>query len=268
MDGQSGSELFSSAAADQYDRWVGRYSRQLARAQIAIAGVRSGERALDVGCGPGPLTAELVAVLGAHGVSAIDPSPPFVEACRLRNPGSDVRLATAEDLPFASGTFDHALSQLVVNFMTDALAGVSEMKRVTRDGGTVTSAVWDYRGQMTLLRTFWDAAVATDARAGERDEGRAMGYCTPDELLQLWSRVGLDELDVSAAVVSATYAGFEDLWAPVDAGVGPVGVYVATLSADHRAAVKQEYRRRLGVGDAPFELTARAWIVTGRKVQG
>jgi SAM-dependent methyltransferase len=254
--------MFRAAAA--YDRHIGRYSAALARALIGSAGVREGQRALDVGCGPGGLAAELVAVLGAERVAAVDPSPPFAEACRRRLPGVEVHVAPAEMLPFGDGLFDHSLAQLVVNFMTDPVAGVREMRRVTRDGGTVAAAVWDYAGEMTLLRRFWDAAVALDASAADRDEGRSMPFCTPDELGELWSAAGLADVRVEPAVVEAAYDGFEDLWHPLETGVAPSGAYAASLPPERRAALRDELRRRLDVGDEPFTLTARAWVVAGR----
>jgi hypothetical protein len=138
------------------------------------------------------------------------------------------------------------------------------MRRVTRRGGHVSAAVWDYKGEMTLLRAFWDAAKATDHGAGGRDEAVTMRYCTPDELEQLWAESGLEHIAVSSAVVAASYEGFEDLWRPLETGVGPAGAYTASLAPEPRAALKDELRRRLGVSERPFRLTARAWIVTGR----
>lgn len=252
------------APAEVYDRLVGRYGPALARAVVAAAGVRSGQRALDVGCGPGALTGELVALLGSDRVAAVEPSATFAEACRHRHPGVQVQIAAAEGLPLADDAFDHALAQLVVNFMSDPPAGVAEMRRVTRPGGAVTAAVWDYAGEMTLLRRFWDAAVALDPAAAERDEGRCMPYCTPGELGALWSAAGLTDVAVTAVVVAAGYAGFEDLWHPLELGVAPSGAYAAGLSPERRTALKDELRRRLGVGEEPFELTARAWVATGR----
>ena len=259
----SGAATFQRPA-EVYDRLVGRYGPALGRALIATAGVEPGRRALDVGCGPGALTGELAALLGADRVAAVEPSAPFAAACRERHPGVHVEVAAAEALPFADGAFDHALAQLVVNFMTDPPAGVAEMRRVTRPGGTVTGAVWDYAGEMTLLRRFWDAAVALDPAAAERDEGRSMPYCTPETLGALWSAAGLGEVAVTEVVVAAGYESFEDLWQPLELGVAPSGAYAAALPPDRRAALKDELRRRLGVGDEPFELTARAWVATGR----
>jgi SAM-dependent methyltransferase len=254
----------SFRAPEAYDRYIGRYAPALARELIAAAGVRAGDSALDVGCGPGGLAVELAELVGAGRVAAVDPSEPFAEACRRRLPGVQVEIASAESLPFGDGEFDHALAQLVVNFIGDAPAGVREMRRVTRPGGTVAAAVWDYAGDMTLLRRFWDAAVALEPAAADLDEGRCMRYCEPYALGDLWSAAGLDDVRVTDAVVAAGYDGFEDLWQPLEQGVGPAGAYAAGLPAEARAALKDELRGRLGVDAEPFSLTARAWLAVGR----
>jgi SAM-dependent methyltransferase len=252
------------ASADAYDRHVGRYASQLASALIGFAGVERGMRALDVGCGPGALTAALAERLGAADVQAVDPSEPFVAACRERQPGVEVVAAAAEELPYGDDTFDAALSQLVVNFMREAEIGVREMARVTRPGGVVASCVWDYAGEMTLLRAFWDAAREIDPeRAGAADEGVVMRWCGDGELAGLWRAVGLRDVRSGSLVVSAGYGDFEDLWSPLPTGIAPSGAFCTSLDADRRAALHDAYRDRLGVGDGPFELTARAWAVTG-----
>ncbi len=255
--------MFNFADADQYDRHVGRYNAELARALIAFAGVRPGQRALDVGCGPGALSRELVATLGAEHVTAVDPSPSFVAAAQARMPGVDVRVATAELLPFDNATFDHALAQLVVNFMTDARAGVTEMARVTRRGGRVSAATWDYGQDMTMLRAFWDAAIAVDPAGAAHDEAVTMRYCKPDELRDLFYEVGLVNASIDAAEPSARYESFDDLWQPLLAGIGPSGLYLRSLDESNQAAFKVAYRRILGVDDSPFTLTARAWLASG-----
>lgn len=252
------------ASADAYDRLVGRYSPSLASAMIDFAGVEPGVRALDVGCGPGALTDALVRRLGGPNVFAVDPSQPFVDACRARLPSANVTLGSAEALPFADGSLDVALSQLVVNFMPDARAGVGEMARVVRAGGIVASCVWDYAGQMTLLRAFWDAAgeVAPD-RAGAVDEGAVMNWCGDGELASLWEVVGLREVRSGEIVVSAGYSDFEDLWSGFLTGVAPSGAFCKSLDDDGRAMLHDALRRRLGVGDGPFQLSARAWAAAG-----
>src|SRR5918994_429821 len=249
--------------ADAYDRFVGRYGPDLAAGLIEFAGVEPGMRVLDVGCGPGALVATLAERLGPANVCGVDPSEPFVEACRERVPGAEIVVGGAEALPFPDAAFDAALSQLVVNFMTDAEKGVREMKRVTRPGGVVASCVWDYAGEMTLLRAFWDAARDVSPEAASADEGAVMRWCREGELADLWRDAGLAEVGFSSLTVRAQYADFEDLWWPLPTGVGPAGAFCKSLDDDSRAALHDAYRRRLGVGDGPFELTARAWAVAG-----
>ena len=258
-----GAETFRSSA-DAYDRFVGRYGPSLASALIGFAGVEPGTRALDVGCGPGALSAALVDKLGAASVSAADPSAPFVDACQARLPDIDVVEASAEALPFADGTFDATLSQLVINFMGDPEAGVHEMARVTHPGGVVASCVWDYRGEMTLLRAFWDAAheIAPE-RAAASDEGVVMPWCGEGELAELWRAAGLDSVRFGPLVASANYTDFEDLWSPLPTGVGPAGAFCKSLDEDRQAALRAALRLRLRASDDPFELTARAWAVAG-----
>jgi SAM-dependent methyltransferase len=251
------------AAAETYDRHVGRYAPPLGSALIEFAGVEPGMRALDVGCGPGALTAQLARRLGAPNVCAAEPSEPFAEACRERV-GVEVVAASAEALPFEDGLFDAALSQLVVNFMSDAEAGVGEMARVTRPGGVVSSCVWDYAGEMTLLRAFWDAAREVEPeRAAAADEGVVMRWCGEGELGELWEAAGLRDVRTGGLVVSAAYADFDDLWAPLPTGIAPSGAFCKSLDADGQASLREAYRRRLGVSEGPFELSARAWAVAG-----
>jgi SAM-dependent methyltransferase len=258
-----GAESFR-ASADAYNRHVGRYGAPLAAALIAFAHVEPGMCALDVGCGPGALTAALTERLGEASVCAADPSEPFAEACRARLPGVQIVVATAEALPFADHAFDATLSQLVVNFMGDAEAGVREMARVTRPGGVVASCVWDYAGEMTLLRAFWDAAREVDReRAAVADEGAIMRWCAEGELAELWRDAGLEAVRFGQLVVRAGYADFEDLWAPLPTGVAPSGAFCKSLDDERRGALHDAYRSRLGVGEGKFELTARAWAGAG-----
>jgi SAM-dependent methyltransferase len=257
-----GAEMFE-ASAFAYDRHVGRYTSQLAGALAEFAHIEAGLHALDVGCGPGALTATLASVLGPANVAAIDPSESFAAACRERLPGVDVAVAHAESLPFENATFDAALAQLVVNFMSDPHAGVREMARVTRPGGTVAACVWDYSGQMTLLRAFWDAALAVaPERAATVDEAN-MPWCHDGELAELWTAAGLTGIRSDSLIVRAAYDDFEDLWSPFPTGVAPSGAFCASLDERERALLRAAFQRELGVGDGPFELTARAWAVAG-----
>ncbi|CAN5236731.1 class I SAM-dependent methyltransferase [soil metagenome] len=257
-----GAETFR-VSAGAYDRHVGRYGAPLASALVEFAGIAQPTRALDVGCGTGALTSLLAERLGPGKVSGVDPSEQFVEACRRQLPGVEIILASAEALPFADETFDAALSQLVVNFMRDAEAGAREMARVTRRGGIVAACVWDYGGEMTLLRAFWDAAREVDPGRAAADEGVMMRWCHDGDLAELWRIAGLRDVRSGSLMARAAYADFEDLWSPLLAGVGPAGAFCVSLDDERRGALHDAYRRRLGVRDGPFELTARAWAAVG-----
>ena len=251
--------------ADAYDRFVGRYSYDLCEALVEAAGIASPASVLDVGAGTGAGTRRLAELFGPERVAAVDPSEPFVEALRDRFPGADIRLGSAESLPFADAAFDATLAQLVVNFMSDPERGVAEMRRVTRSGGVVAACVWDYAGEMTMLTTFWDAAEALagdDVRA--IDERREMRFTSGGELGALWRQAGLDQVEEGELTVSAAYESFDDLWEPFTAGVGPAGGYAASLDRERQEALRAEYRRRLAVPDGPFDLSARAWLAVGR----
>jgi SAM-dependent methyltransferase len=253
--------------ADAYDRHVGRYGAQLAFGLVEVAGVRPGQRALDVGCGPGPLTRVLAERLGAQNVAAVDPSESFVAACRARVPGADVRVAVAEELPFAANEFDVVLAQLVVQLMEDRDKGVREMARVARPGGVVVACVWDSRA-MPLLQSFWDAALAVaPEQAAALDEGRRVGYPTPTELGDLWEASGLRDVSTGELSVEASYLNFDDLFAPFAAGAGHSGATFLALDEAKQRRVRAEAHRLLGRPDGPLTLPARAWWVCGRLAQ-
>jgi SAM-dependent methyltransferase len=243
-------------AAGAYDRFMGRYSAELSAPLADLAGVHAGQRALDVGCGPGALTEELVSRLGTGGVTAVDPSASFVAATRERHPGVDVRPAAAEDLPFADATFDTALAQLVVHFMRDPLAGLREMARVTRPGGVVAACVWDHAGGQTPLTAFWRAA--RDLDPGARDESALAGARAGD-LAELFAAAGLRDIEDTALTVRVAHASFEEWWEPFELGVGPAGAHVAGLDAGARDALRERCRQLLP--RPPFTLVARAWAV-------
>ncbi len=245
-------------AAEAYDRFMGRYSRLLSPQLADLAGVHGGQRALDVGCGPGALTKELVARLGAASVSAVDPSAPFVEAARARHPGVEVHHASAEELPLVDDTFDASLAQLVVHFMSDPVAGLAEMRRVTRPGGVVAACVWDLAGGQAPLSPFWRAARQLDP--GVADESQLAG-ARQGHLAELFATAGLREVEEVVLEVSLEHRTFEEWWEPYTGGVGPAGSHVASLGPDRQAQLRDRCRALLP--DEPFVLTSRAWAVRG-----
>jgi len=245
-------------AADAYDDFMGRYSRLLSGQLADLASVQPGQRVLDVGCGTGALTGELVARLGSARVAAVDPSEPFVAATRTRHPGVDVRLAPAERLPFPDDTFDAALAQLVVHFMLDPVAGVAEMGRVTRRDGVVAACVWDHGGSQGPLRLFWDTARELDPDVD--DESRRPGT-RAGHLAELFEAAGLRTVEEATLSVRLEHATFEAWWEPFTRGVGPAGAYLASLDEDRRTELRDRCRRRVTV--KPFVTTAVAWATRG-----
>ena len=249
--------------AEAYDHHVGRYGPQLAAGLIRSAGIRPGQRVLDVGCGPGPLTRSLADLLGAANVAAIDPSEPFVEACRRRVPGADVRVGVGEHLPFEAGEFDAVLAQLVVQLMNDRDTGIEEMIRVARPGGVIAASVWD-SAAMPVLRSFWDAALeVAPEHAGTLTDAQRVGYESAEELAELWRAHGLTQVATSELRVRADYVDFDDLFRPFAAGAGHSGACFTTLDEARQELLRADANGRLGSPEGPFTLTARAWLVRG-----
>ena len=248
-----------TSSAKRYDRFMGRYTATLAPALIDAAVVTDGMRVLDVGCGPGGLTRELAARVGAENVAAIDPAAQFVAACRERAPAADVREGVAEALPWPDDRFDATLSSLVIAFMDDADRGVREMARVTRPGGTIAVCMWDLAaGGMTMLDIFWTAVREFDpVTAGER--GRPGG--TEGDIGERFRRAGLTSVVDGALEARADYSGFDDFWEPFTLAVGPAGQYLASLPASHQARVREACRAAVPSG--AFSLTVRAWYARG-----
>ena len=213
---------------------------------------------IDIGCGPGAVTSELVDRLGPTNVFAVDPSEPFVAAMRERFPTVDVRLAAAEQLPYPDKAFDAALAQLVVHFMSDPVAGLGEMARVVRRDGIVAACVWDHAGDQGPLSVFWQAARELDPDV--TDESHLAG-ARAGHLAELFVTAGLRGVEATALVATVVHASFEDWWGPFTLGVGPAGAYVAGLDADRCAKLRERCRELLPT--APFELAARAWTARG-----
>jgi SAM-dependent methyltransferase len=245
-------------AAEAYDRFMGKFATPLAPQFCDFAGVAPGRRVLDVGCGPGALTAELVRRLGADSVAAVEPSGQFVAAARARHPDVDIRQAAAEALPFADGEFELALAQLVVHFMADPVQGLREMRRVARSGGTVAACVWDHGGGIGPLSLFWEAVHQVDPHAP--DESRGAG-AREGHLAQLFREAGLDDVEDTALTVSVGHASFDEWWEPFTLGVGPAGGYLAKLQGERQECVRELCREAF---PADGVITASAWTARGR----
>jgi len=256
------SRMFS--AADAYERYMGRWSRLLAPKLVAFAGVREGERVLDVGTGTGALARAIETAMPSTEVVGIDPSEGFVARARQTAVRALFEAGDAQSLRFDDASFDRVLSLVVINFVPDHEKAVAEMRRVTRPGGTVGACVWDYGEGMQMLRFFWDEAVALNPGAEAKDE-RHMKLCRAGQLGELWSKAGLANVRERAVAIEQAYASFEDYWVPFTMGAGPGGAYVVSLPEGERRALEARLRKRLlgGRPDRAFKLEAKAWCVRG-----
>ncbi|MBB3656837.1 ubiquinone/menaquinone biosynthesis C-methylase UbiE [Rhizobium sp. BK650] len=260
---------FNVESADGYERLMGRWSKRLAPGFIDFAGLADGESILDVGCGTGSLTFTLAERPGLKSISAIDFSPVFVEAANRRNadPRITIQEADACALPFEDQSFDRALSLLVLHFVPDAGKAVAEMRRVVRPGGTVAAAVWDHYGGMSGMRMMWDTVAMIDANA------RAMRhrYCfqpmmRPGEMKASFAANGLVDVEETSLTIRMEYDSFDDYWAPIAAGEGPLGKYVAGLDAYTRTRVDTAVREAYEAGepDGARSFASVAWACRGR----
>jgi len=256
-------DLFSGPAA--YERFMGRWSRELAGLLVRFAGVRDGDTLLDVGAGTGSIAAA-VASTPATRIVGLDPAAAYVAFAQARYGNERTRFTVGDGqrIPFHDGAFDRTLSLLAINFVPDPQKAVAEMTRVTRRGGIVAAAVWDYGDGMEMLRLFWDTVVALRPNDAQNDE-RHMRLCRRGELATLWRSGDLQDVTEDALTVTTAFASFDDYWNPFLEKQGPAGHYVAALPAPDRDALQRALRQRL-IGDGPdhaFTLTARAWAARG-----
>jgi SAM-dependent methyltransferase len=250
------------SAVTGYDRFMGRFAAPLAPAFAEFAGIAPGLRVLDVGCGPGALLGELVRRVGEASAVGVEPSDAFAAAARARHPGVAVEIGTAEELPFPGDSFDAALAQLVVHFMSDPVAGLADMARVTRPGGTVAACVWDHAGGTGPLELFWSAARELDADVDD-ESGRA--GTRQGELGELFVAAGLADVEEMPLTVAVEYSGFDQWWEMFTLGVAPAGVHVAGLAAQEREALRTRCAEKFArLGSAV--ITGSAWAARGRVV--
>lgn len=255
------------AVGAAYEPYVGRWSRAVAREFLAWLNVPGQALWLDVGCGTGALTETILAVASPGAVQGVDASDGFVAYARekVRHPAARFETADAQSLPYDDNHYDAAVSGLVLNFVPKPEAMVSEMRRVVKPGGVVGLYIWDYAGEMQLMRRFWDAAVALDESVRPKDEGVRFPICQPEPLQVLFEGAGLQKVETRPIDVPTVFLDFEDYWSPFLGGQGPAPAYALSLSEDKRAALRDRIRAGLPVeADGSISLIARAWAVRGR----
>ncbi len=261
-----GGDVWASGAA--YEPYVGRWSRLVAAELLRWLGIPGGSRWVDVGCGTGAVSDAILRLREPTAVVGIDPSQAYVAHARahITDPRARFDVGSATALPLDDGVVDGAVSGLVLNFVPDPDRAVSEMARVTRTGGTVGAYVWDYAGDMQLMRRFWDAAGALDPRARELDEGVRFPLCRPEPLYALFTGAGLAGVQVRPIDVPTRFRDFDDYWTPFLGGQAPAPGYAMSLTEDRRAQLRELIRTRLPYDtDGSIPLVARAWAVRGAR---
>jgi len=251
---------------DAYEPYVGRWSRLVARQFVTWLAAPAGSHWLDVGCGTGALTEVILDTAAPASVQGIDPSLGFIRYARaqVRDPRASFTVADARALPQSDRTVDVAASGLALNFIPHPGVGLAEIARVVRGGGVVAAYVWDYAGEMQLMRVFWDAAVGLDTRAVELDEGRRFPLCHPDALESLFRGAHLRDVECRPIDVPTPFRDFEDYWRPFLGGQGPAPGYAMSLDEERRVALRERIRSALPVSaNGTIDLVARAWAVRG-----
>ena len=253
------------AAGEAYEPYIGRWSRLVARDFIDWLALPSGARWLDVGCGTGALTQTILAHAMPGSVTGIDPSDRFIAYARWHTPQATLQTGHAEALPFSDNLFDAVVAGLVLNFIPSPAQALAEMRRILRPGGTAAVYVWDYAGEMQLIRHFWDAAISLGPDARDLDEGRRFPICHPDALLALFRNAGFDPTEWRVIDVPTVFKTFEDYWSPFLGGQGPAPTYCSALAEERRMKLRAQLRATLPVRhDGSIRLTARAFAVRGR----
>lgn len=250
-----------------YERYVGRWSRVVAREFLLWLEVPSGSSWLDVGCGTGALSAAILAGTEPRTINGVDPSRAFVDHARnaIRDPRASFEVGNAESLGFEDGRFGAVVCGLVLNFVPDHAAALAEMRRVTAPGGVVGTYVWDYAGKMGVLRYFWDAAAELDWLAEAADEGARFGICRREALEEAFTAAGLQDVDVRAIDAATVFRDFDDYWTPFLSGQGPAPAYNMSLNEVRRNELRDLIRSRLPINeDGSIHLLARAWAARGR----
>ncbi|HEV8627714.1 MAG TPA: methyltransferase domain-containing protein [Acidimicrobiia bacterium] len=261
----------SWASGKAYEAYVGRWSRPVARQFVDWLPVEPGRRWLDVGCGTSALTQVVLAMADPLEVLGIDPSEAQVEHARhqIDDPRATFEVGDAIALSAGDERFDAVVSGLVLNFVPDAAGALAEMVRVAAPGGVVAGYVWDYAGDMQLMRYFWDAAVALDPAARELDEGVRFPLCRPEPLRALFQEAGLTDVEVRPVDISTPFRDFDDYWTPFLGGQAPAPGYAMSLPEEGLAALRDRIRSTLPIAaDGSIALIARAWAVRGRKGAG
>ncbi len=253
---------------DAYENYVGRWSRKTGREFLSWLNAPAGLRWLDLGCGTGAFTAQILEYCDPLSIVGVEPSTGFRDLANQAVANERVQFlpGSGEKIPLKENAVDIAVSGLVLNFIPDLPKAMRELSRCVREGGTIAAYVWDYAGHVQFMRCFWDAAVALDPAAQDKDEGVRFPVCHPDALTKLFSDAGLVEVEAEPIDIATPFRDFDDYWTPFLSGVAPAPGYCASLDEAAREALKERLRQSLPTDpDGRILLAARAWAVRGTR---
>lgn len=263
------SSIYTATDAAAYEALMGRWSPLLAEALVAFAGVAAGDEVLDLGCGTGSLALLLAERAPAQRILGIDIAAPYIAHAATRSSDPPLAFALGDGCALAlpDHHFDCSFSLLALNFMASPPRAIAEMRRVTRPGGVVAAAVWDFAGGLVYQRIFWDTAAALDPEA---DRARARHFSNPltreGALAAAFQAASLRETEARPLTIRLRYRSFSDYWQPIRNAQGPISDYVKRLSPDRLATLAAALERtyRCGGEDGPRSMAATAWAAKGR----
>lgn len=251
-------------SADTYERYMGRWSRRLAPLFLEWLDADSGKRWIDVGCGTGILSAQIAASCAPSHLTGIDTSEVFLSQAEDSVPDADLRLGDATSLELPDDAADFSVSGLVLNFVPDKEKMLGEMVRVVRPGGIVALYVWDYAGQMQIMRYFFDTAREFDPESSNYDDGIRAPICRPGPLARAFGSAGLKDVQTTNIDIPTAFSNFDDYWTPFLGGTGSAPKYCASIDGELLNRIRDAVRAKLPTGpDGEILLAARAWAVRG-----
>ena len=259
-------ERWTSGA--DYDEWMGRWSRLLAREFLKWLSVPAGLRWIDVCCGSGVVTEAIVESNAPGSVVGVDASSAQISFAREHRAYPNVHFETGDAmaLAFPNSSFDMAVCGLGLNFIPSPSRALEEFDRVTRAGGTIAVYVWDYADGAIFLRKFWDAAAAVDGEATTYDQAHRFPICTQEGLRGLFEQAKLEDVSLRALDIVTRFNSFDDYWEPLLTGQGSAPNYLATRDEATRTAIRERLRAALPANtQGAVELPAHAWAIRGRR---
>lgn len=259
---EAGSRLFTDG--ESYERLMGRWSRLVGEAFLDWLGAPKGLRWLDVGCGNGAFTEELIARCAPASTMAIDSSEDQLAFARQR-PGAkaaEFRVGDAQALPFDDDSFDVAIMALVLSFLPEPAKAVAEMTRVVRPGGWVATYMWDLPAGGAPVTPVYEAMEALGSPSPRPPRPNDS---TQDAMRAFWENCGLQSIETRVIRITVVYADFDDFWDSNTVPIGPQGKLIAGMSPNAREQLRAHLRGRLaGASDGRIVYESFANAVKGR----